>query len=204
MDEQVAVAEAPQRKKRKQAAKVQPILPDVEVEVPMPPVKPAVEAAPEPPPLPKVTTAAEWKRKARAAYLITLRSGVILKVRRKDVQKMAAEGIISVDDLYHVSQTDTFPQMPELPDDATDEQKKDAEKERMKMTMMVLAERAKAMLPVARAVAPHIVIEPEIVLANAGDNQMLLDEIPENDLNQLLLWALGQGLAILAERECEE
>lgn len=58
------------------------------------------ESAPiEPPPLPTVTPASEWKKRARAVYTLRLPSGFVCKAKRPDFMRSAINGELDLDAL---------------------------------------------------------------------------------------------------------
>jgi hypothetical protein len=58
------------------------------------------EAPPAAPPLPAVTSAAEWRRRANGRWLLTLPMGTVVKVRsRPDIVRAVEDGTIAQDEL---------------------------------------------------------------------------------------------------------
>ncbi len=115
-------------------------------------------------PLPKVTTAAEWRRKATTRWLVTLpSSGATVKAKRPDFGRLVADNVITPEQLVN-------------------------------LPMGNPAANYATLVPLAKAVVPHIVLEPVVLSApngHAPDDAICVDEIPHTDLVMLFLWAGG-------------
>ena len=95
--------------------------------------QPVSEAAPiEPPPLPAVTSAAEWKRRSRAVWRVTLPSAFVVDAKRPDFAELVGRGIIDPAQLI-AAQSDQTP-----------------------------TGRYEHMLPVAQAIVPYVLVSPRI------------------------------------------
>lgn len=117
------------------------------------------EARPE---LPPVTTAAEWRKKARAVFRVTLPSGATVIARKIDVTTMIGDGELSADVFDVAAQTP--------------------------------AGRYKIFKDASRVAAPRIAVSPRIVAQNGeptSEDDIVLDDIPVNDLTALFMWAAG-------------
>jgi hypothetical protein len=63
-----------------------------------------VQAAPPPNDAPPtITSPAEWRRRARAAFILTLPNGFVLKVKRPDWAKLARLGVIDAQALISLA-----------------------------------------------------------------------------------------------------
>lgn len=122
----------------------------------------------EPPtPLPTVTSAAEWRRKARACFLVPLPSGAVVKAQLPDWNMLILSGVIKQEQMLDIQANDEFSE-----------------------------ERYKRMSDMAAAVVSHVVIEPIIVASNGhapeDDAEFIsVDQMPAKDLTTLLYWATG-------------
>lgn len=112
-----------------------------------------------------VTPAIEWKRKARARWLVTLPSGNVMKCKRADWIRMTAAGIIDAQALAEFSTA------------------ADLNQEQMTLRM------AKA-IPMAQAVVRAIAVEPSI---GEGENDIAIEDLDDTDLMALFVWALTRG-----------
>lgn len=114
--------------------------------------------------LPPVTTATEWKRKARSRWRVSLPSGAVIEARRPDFTAMIGTGVIDPQLLLAVASDVTNPM-----------------------------ERYASLLPMARAAAPQIATYPQVVASPDGDgaDTISVEDIPIGDLIALFLWAGG-------------
>lgn len=122
---------------------------------------------PEAVPLPPVTSAAEWRRKARACFLVPLPSGAVVKAQFPDWNRLILEGTIKQEQLLDIQGSDEFS-----------------------------AERYGRMHAMACNMIPHIVVEPVVVASNGhapeDDAEFIsVDQMPAKDLTTLLYWATG-------------
>ena len=124
-------------------------------EIEMEKVQPAVE------PLPEVTTAAQWRQKARARWRVTLPSGAVVEAKRPDFTALIGEGVIDGDALVS------------------------------SLAATNAKERYERMVPIARATVASIVLNPIISQTQNGDGTICVDDISASDLMALLLWAGG-------------
>ena len=118
-------------------------------------VQPAAE------PLPEVTTAAQWRQKARARWRVTLPSGVVVEAKRPDFTELIGQGVIDGDALVS------------------------------SLAATTTKDRYERMMPIARAAVSSIVLNPVISQAQNGDGTICVDDIQSSDLMALLLWAGG-------------
>lgn len=144
------------------------ILPLPESETPeMPQVESAPSPTPEPEPVkPAVTSAAHWRRLAKATYLVTLPSQVVVRAKRPDISKLVADGSIKVDDI-----------------NALQDPGKDTP-----LNVVLLG--------LAKVIIPFAVLEPKIVSEvlpeDAGDLEIMsVEDIHGSDLVALMRWIQG-------------
>ena len=112
-------------------------------------------------PLPEVTTAAQWRRKAKARWRVTLPSGAVVEAKRPDFTELIGQGIIEGDALVKCLAA---------PD---------------------IKSRYELMLPVANSVVPQVVTSPAICATPNGDGSIGVEEIPPSDRMAIFLWAGG-------------
>lgn len=149
---------------------------EVTTETSIPPE--AVAAGLPKPPEPALvpTSAAEWRRKARQAWLVLLPSGITVKTKRPQWSSLITSGVIQVDDFLRVS-------------GAVGETDAMTPGERVRA-------RSQATIALAELVLPHIVLSPQIVPKNGGmhdldDDVMGIEDIEDNDKTSLVWWAMG-------------
>jgi hypothetical protein len=121
----------------------------------------AVLTQPVEQPLPEVTTAKQWRQKARARWRVTLPSGATVEARRPDFTALIGQGVIDGDALVRCLAA---------PD---------------------VKSRYELMLPVANSVLPAVVTNPPICATPNGDGSISVEEIPASDRMAIFLWAGG-------------
>lgn len=119
--------------------------------------------------LPPITTAAEWRKRAKQCYLLTLPSGVTVKARRPDMTELVAAGIIDAHMLASISQS-----VPQGDDDAR-------------------RARADVIAALGRAVAPVAILEPVIVPAGGTPDEasIMVTDIGLAETTAILFWCMG-------------
>lgn len=124
------------------------------------PEAPATEAATV---LPEVTDPATWKRRANARYRVKLPSGNVMEVRRTDLTRLLAEGVLLASDIQ-----------PQAEDGET-------------KTVVELY------WPAARKAVPFIAVNPRVVIPDGSPVPAdVLDidcDVARWDAVQLFLWA---------------
>jgi len=142
----------------------------------------------------KVTSAAEWKKITLTRFLVTLPSGVVVKVRRPDMPQLMSRGLLDAKSFLEIAEPIDKP-VPGVEGVSEDEFKA---QEEAYSTQTV--ERMVTLEKMAAQVAPHIVSEPlvlprgEAVPEGVGEADVAyVDEIPSYDLVQLLLWSMGRA-----------
>ena len=144
-----------------------------EPELTEPQLELAPASTPEPPPpvdpvaaLPPITSAVEWRKRARGRWLITLPSGVTVKAKRPDFSELIGRSVVKLDELMQVQMT------------------------------AAEGEAYFAMVGLAQKLLPFIVLDPPIVQRNGATHDMndpviVADEVPNGDAIAVLLWGLG-------------
>lgn len=127
---------------------------------------------PEPVVSPKPTSAAEWKRKSRARWLLTLPSGSTILAKRADWGRMVATGVVDLQNLAG------------MPNNL-------AELE----PAQILAHLGK-MIPMAQAVAREVALEPRI--GSDDEDAIAFSDIEDTDVLALFAWARGVEGALVA------
>lgn len=128
---------------------------------------PAAEPTAVEQPLPTVTSAADWRRAARACFLVPLPTTRTVKALHPDWNRLILEGAIKQEQMVDITNTDE-----------------------------VGPERYQRILDIARRMAPFIVVEPVVVQSNGhapeDDAEFIsVDQIAERDLTTLLYWSVG-------------
>lgn len=137
---------------------------------------------PEAPVLPTVTSAAQWRKMAKARWLITLPSSVIVKAQRPDWQRLILERILKAEEMLSLRQQVMEPEeLEKLPE---------SEQQRL------AREHYERIVDIGRRAVPHIVIEPTVMLANGHAPEpdaeyISVDQIPNADIIAVLFWSTG-------------
>lgn len=149
------------------------------IDIPMPPTTPPLVAAASNGFRPQVTTAAAWKAKKTATWLLTLPSATVVRVHMPDWTQIAATGALAAGELQRqLGSIGSF-----RPED--------------------LLPAARALVPFL-VVEPKV-----LPLGSNGDTPegaVAVEDVPDGDLVTVLLWMLTQitpieGVAIQAIQE---
>lgn len=140
-------------------------------------------ATPEPaPPPPKavLTPAKAWKKRGQAIFEITVPSGMVVKCRRARFSQMIADEAITEDGFAEALEGDKLDQV----------------------------QRMKKLLPLARRVVAHVVVEPLVLMKeppaeDAPEDYILAEEIPDDDVISLFAWATSTANANMTIKEVE-
>ena len=138
-------------------------MPEEQVEEPVGIEKPPEKPAPEPP---KITSAAVWKRKAKAIYTIELPSKAIIKAVRPKFGELFKRKIIDAEEIMAAQGNSIADQVEKILPVA-----------RKLMAYTVVAPKVLLELPVGREM---------------DENEILADDIPEDDCLLLFAWVVNQ------------
>lgn len=121
-----------------------------------------------------VTPASEWRRRAKARYLLKLPSGCVVKARRPDWGKLIAQGIVDPDTMTRI------------------------------MGVQDAAERTREVIGILPRLLPAFVEDPQIVDGpDAPDGSICSDDIMHIDMLALFYWSNGTNLLDVREQEIQ-